>query len=265
MKTAIVFAASIFESTKLNVIREFFSVFKEYFSDADFYVTLNYGSLEEQKTIIKSYVDNVTFWRLEDERLYTKTEASAFQHALKNLKNVDKTYDVYWFVHSKGGHNSRDEIRQMYFNEMFSQRKPIEELFEKYPKLGSWAIRGNARNSLGVWWKDYNVDCTFPICINTKVDPFNYTHVNYSYIEGLYVLKGKPVEDFVKSLPESFFQTKLDPWYFETVLSWVPSRCGYYPYVKRRECFWNQGDLLDITAEWIKENKLTELEPYLNI
>lgn len=264
MKTCVVFAASIFESSKLNVIREFFSVYKEYFSDADFYVVLNYASLDEQKEIIQSYIPNAVFWKLENEDLYTRTEASAFQHALKNLKNVNKTYDTYWFAHSKGGHNSRDEIRQMYFNEMFSQRKVIEDLFEKYPKLGSWAIRGNARNSLGVWWKDYNVDCVFPVCKNDKIDPFNYTHVNWSYIEGLYVLKGNPIGDFIKALPEEFFHRKLDPWYFETVLSWVPSRCGYFPYVKIKECFWNQGYLPDITKQWIEENNL-DLHSYLNI
>jgi hypothetical protein len=78
-------------------------------------------------------------------------------------------------------------------------------------------------------------------------------------------LKGKPVEDFIKAVPDSFFHTKVDPWYFETVLPWVPSRAGYYPYVKIRECFWNQGDLLNITERWIKENNLTELESYLKL
>jgi hypothetical protein len=117
---------------------------------------------------------------------------------------------------------------------------------------------------MGVWWKDYNVDLSLPICGNDKFPPFNYTHVNWSYIEGMYVLKKEAVEAYVSAMPSWFFFKKLDPWYFETVLPWIPSRCGYFPYVKIPRCFWNVDDLPNITKKWMDENNL-HLQSYLEI
>ena len=130
--------------------------------------------------------------------------------------------------------------------------------------LGSWGIRGNSISGGGVQWRNYNVDCCVPICSNTKIHPFNYTHVNWSYIETLYVLKKEAVDAWLDHLTEEFFVTKLDPWYFETVPSWIPSRCGYFPYVKRKRDFFNYCYLTTITKEWIQENNLP-LEPYLDL
>jgi hypothetical protein len=269
MKTCVIYAASITVPEKLFVVHDFFKVFKEHFSDADFYVGLNYGSLPEQEDIIRSYVPNCEFIRMDDEDLYTYMDTSASQRALRLIQaalKAGKHYDVYWSAHTKGGKAQRDEVRQLYFDNFFSKRKEIEEMFEKYPWLGSWGLRGNARNSCGVWWKDYNVDTTVPICSNVKFTPFNYTHVNWSYIETMFALKGEPFEAFVNILDERFFTTKMDRWYWETVPAWIPSRCGFFPYIKIRKCFWDVvPDLNIITKQWIEENNLMHLLPYLSL
>lgn len=265
MKTCVVYAAYIPDSTKLNVIREFFSVFKHKFQDADFYIGINPGSVPNLESVINEYNLNTKITYVPEE-LHTKTDASAFQSALNNI-GINKAfgYDVYWFGHTKGGVNSRENERYLYLNEFFSKRQEIEQMFESYSELGSWGIRGNAMNSLKQTWDTYNVDCGLPICGNVKWGNFQYTHVNWSYVETMYALKGKPVESFIKSSPTEFFTTKLNPWYFETVMSWVPSRCGYFPYVKHKRCFWDTADLMDITKKWIGENNLTFDDHLLSI
>lgn len=268
MKTCVVFAASIFDSTRLNVLRDFFSTFKNTFGDADFYIGVNHGSVPNLEKIIDEYQLNCHFVRV-DESLYTKTDASAYQAALKLLKQSGNKYDIYWFGHTKGGVNSRGDIREMYLRDMFSKRNEIEDMFKACPYLGSWGIRGNSISAAGVQWKDYNVDCGLPICNNAPFHPlFPFTHVNWSYIETLYVLKKEPVENFLKLSSDEFFTTKLNPWYFETVMPWVPSRAGYFPYVKIKRDFWDKCDLTDITKDWIDTNKINQFfdtTPYLNL
>lgn len=264
MKTCVIYAAYIPDSAKLNVVREFFSIFKSNFQDADFIVGINPGSVPNLENTIKQYGLNCQFVYVSNE-LHTNTDASAYQKAMSILKGSNKKYDVYWFGHTKGGVNSREEERHLYLNEFFSKRNEIESMFEKYPKLGSWGIRGNYMAASGKKWNIYNVDSHISICGNEKFPPFNYTHVNWSYVETMYALKGEPVESFLNAVPNEFFTTKLDPWYFETVMPWVPSRCGYFPYVKQNRCFWNTANLPDITKNWIDENNLTELSSYLEI
>lgn len=264
MKTCVIYAAYIPDSTRLNVVREFFSIFKNHFSDVDFYIGINPGSVPNLPDVIKEYELNTTICHVPESR-YTKTDASAYQEALKVLKDDNKQYDIYWFGHTKGGVNAREGERTLYLNEFFSKRKEIEEMFKKYPKLGSYGLRGNYMSAASKKWDVYNVDCGIPICGNVKIPPFNYTHVNWSYVETMYTLKGEPVEAFIKQSPLEFFNTKLDPWYFETVMPWVPSRCGYFPYVKQKRCYWNTADLPDTTKSWIEENNLGELLPYLSI
>jgi hypothetical protein len=265
MKSCVIFAASIFDSSRINVLREFCLSFKQNFSDCDFFTGINPGSVSNLYNIIGEYglTGCVNY---ASENLYTNTDASAYQVALLALKNLkwNPKYDLYWFVHTKGGVNNRSSEREMYLNEMLGKRKEIEDMFEKFPQLGSWGIRGNSISAAGVKWNEYNVDSGVPICGNVKLPPFNYTHVNWSYIETLYVLKGEPVENYLTAQSDEFFKTKLSPWYFETVMPWVPSRCGYFPYVKTKRDFWNKCELTDITKQWIDENKLS-LESYLNL
>jgi hypothetical protein len=263
MKSCVIFAASIFNSSKMNVLREFCLSFKEHFSDADFYIGINTDSIQNMEKEIEQYGLNCKMRRVPGD-LYTKTDASAYQTALQLLKESNKYYDIYWFAHTKGGVNSRDTERKMYLDNMISKRKEIEDMFEKYPQLGSWGIRGNSISAAGVEWKNYDVDSNIPICKNVVFPPFNKTHVNWSYIETLYVLKKEPVEAFLAMAPYEFFTTKLNPWYFETVMPWIAPRCGYFPYVKIKRDFWDKCDLTDITKEWINENNLP-LQNYLNL
>lgn len=271
MKTCVIFAASIFDEAKLFVLQEYLEMFKTHFSDAFFYIGINYGSIPTLEEEIAKYNLHCKMLRLENESIYTKTDASATQTALKMLKEDNQSYDIYWFAHTKGAVNQgsagydRNQVRNMYFGEMFNRRVEIEKMFVDNPDLGTWGVRGNSISAAGVQWRDYNVDSFFPICTNVKIPPFNYTHVNWSYIETMYVIKKEAVEAYIKALPEHFFTTKLDPWYMETVVPWIASRCGYFPYVKVKRDYFNHCELTDVTKQWIDENELPHLTPLLSL
>lgn len=258
MKTCVVYAAYIPDSTKLNVIRDFFSTFNKNFSDAVFYIGINPGSVPNLSKVIMEYGINCNIYEV-PENLNTNTDASAYQAALKGLKDSNQKYDIYWFGHTKGGANPREGERKLYIDDFFSKRKEIEDMFINYPMLGSWGIRGNSISAAGVKWKDYDVDLIVPVCNNYKMSPLNYTHVNWSYVETFYTLKKEPVESYLDLCNDNFFTVRINPWYFETVMPWFPSRCGYFPYVKIKRDLWNLCELTDITKEWINENNLKEI------
>jgi hypothetical protein len=266
LKTCIVFAVSIFDESKLYVLREFLTTFKQYFSECDIYIGINYGSLINVEHIINSYKLNTIVQRVDNVNLYTGSDASAYQAALELLKNSNCLYDIYWFAHTKGAVNDRNYERTMYFNELFSKRIDIETLFKNYEYLGSYSLRGVSRSAGGLNWSTFNADHDINICSNVVSKELPYTHINWSYIETMYVLNKQSVETFLKLTTYKFYNTFIsEPCYFEVVFPWIVSRCGYFPYVRYNSCFFGERNLKDITTSWIESNNLTHLTTYLTL
>jgi hypothetical protein len=240
--------------------------FKEHFSDADFYIGINYGSHLLVEPIIESYGLSTNITRLENEDLYCGSDASAYQLALKNLKQSSKKYDIYWFCHTKGSVNSRRYERSLYISELFSKRYDIELMFQNNSMLGSYGLRGVSSGAAGDQWMSFNNDHDIEICSNKKYDSLQYNHINWSYIETMYVIKKEAVESFLKLTTDKFYDEKIkDKCYFEISFPWIASRCGYFPYIKQNICFWGHKDLKNITEEWINENNLYNITHYLTL
>jgi len=266
MKSCIVFAVSIFEESKLYVLEQYMRSFKGNYQDCDLYVGINHGSLNIVEEVIKSYGLNSYMIRT-PENLYNTSDTSAYQIALKHLKNSGNRYDLYWFAHTKGGVNGRDHERNLYLVEMFGNRENIERLFVDYPYIGSYALRGVSGGAAGDDWRVFNRDHVVEICSNKITKELPYTHVNWSYIETMYVINKQSIDTFFSITTDEFYDTKIkDRWYFETIFPWVPTRCGYFPYVKQEHCFFGNGaSLKKITEDWIEKNNLNELKRYLYI
>jgi hypothetical protein len=82
----------------------------------------------------------------------------------------------------------------------------------------------------------------------------------------MYVIKGTIIDSFIQNTTANFYNTQIqEPCYFEVILPWTVSRCGYFPYIKEDRCFWGTHSIKAITQEWINENNLTELQAYLLI
>lgn len=266
MSTCVVFAVSIFDSDKIYVLRDFLECFRKNFSDCDFYIGVNFGSIEEVEGIIKEYDLKANVIRLHNSNLYCGSDASAYQIALSLLQSSNKCYDVCWFAHTKGAVNNRFFEREMYLSNLFGKRSLVENLFESKEFFGSYALRGVSRGAAGHDWSVFNNDHHIEICSNVAFDVFNYTHVNWSYIETMYTIRGNVVQAFLRNVSDLFFSTKIqEPCYFEITFPWTVSRMGYFPYVKENRCFFGEADLKTITQNWLNKNNLTHLIPYLSL
>jgi hypothetical protein len=263
MKSVIIFAASIFKEERLYVLREFLQSFSENFKDCDFYIGVNYGSIPNLEDVIKEYNLNCEVSRVTNAKLYTESDASAYQEALKLLKNSGKRYDLYWFLHTKGSVNDRVNERKMYIDEYLLNRNKIEQMFESHPLLGSYGLRGNPIVGDGAISICYDVE--IPLTHNEKTPYFSCTRNDWIYIETLYIIRKEPVDTFLDNTTDVFYSTKLNRWYFEQNFQWVTTRCGYFPYIIQKPSFTKSIDINEITKRWIEENNLPHLLPHLSL
>lgn len=265
MKSCVIFAVSIFSEHKLYVLREFLDTFSNNFKDCDFYIGINYGSISYVENVILDYNFNLKMERLNDSNLYCKSDASVYQLALRLLKESGNSYDMCWFAHTKGGVNERDVERNIYIKDLYEKRYEIENFFNINDNIGSYGLRGlGPVGAGGDVWANFNNDHHIEICSNKIVGDLKYTHVNWSYIDTMYVIKGSIVNYFLQISPINFYKTKInEPCYFEVIFPWIASRCGYFPYVKQEKSYWGDNNLKNITNEWIEENNLFELKKYL--
>lgn len=264
MKSCVVFAVSVFREDRLYVLREFLDTFTKHFVNCDFYIGVNYGSHPLVETIIAESNLSTIVTRVERPELYCGSDASAYQAALELLKESKKTYNIYWFAHTKGAVNDRPYERNLYLTELFANRLEIEQLFKTYEHLGSYALRGVSRSAGGLNWATYNKDHYIDICSNEITEELPYTHMNWSYIETMYALSSKAVNTFLKLAGSQFYATKIEePCYFETVFPWIATRCGQYSYTRQSQCFFGEGNILTVNKSWITENNLIHLNDYL--
>ena len=101
MKTCIIFACTIITEQRLFVLHKFLDAFKESFNDADVYIGINPVSLPYIEDIINQSGLNIMYMGRCQESMYAHSDASAYQLALTGLYDSKKTYDKYWFVHTK--------------------------------------------------------------------------------------------------------------------------------------------------------------------
>lgn len=263
MKTAVIFSVAIFEESKGWMMDEWLVMLASKFAGCDIYIGLNPGTHKSimEKIAATDLPIAVSFVQPD---LYCGSDASGYQLALRILRSTHQVYDYYWFVHTKGGVNNRDDRFKYYLNEFVAKRDEIEPFLIQNPHVGSYGLHGSKQSADGSQWKTYgDRDGTdhggFPIAKNVvPFDKLTCTHVNFSYLETFFVLKGDVVNWFIEKADESYFTTKIqNRWYFEVVFPWLSSRFGLYPYVKNGINEISVADSNPITDEWKKENALT--------
>ena len=147
MSSCIIFAVAILSKDREFVLRRFLETFKLKFPDSDLYIGINPGSIDNIECIINEYSLNTQIAKV-DVSLYNKSDASAYQAALKLLYNSGKKYNNYWFVHTKSGVNSHsDYLREWYINNFLSRRSYIEN-FINMKDIGSYGMLGVELNHL---------------------------------------------------------------------------------------------------------------------
>lgn len=251
MSSCIIFAVAILSKDREFVLRRFLETFKSKFPDSDLYIGINPGSIDNIEDIINEYGLNTQIAKV-DVSLYNKSDASAYQAALKLLYNSGKKYNNYWFVHTKSGVNSHsDYLREWYINNFLSRRNYIEN-FINTEDIGSYGMLGVEFEPSRI----YNeTDTEISLFENNISEDLPYTHANFFYIHTIYTLSNKPIEKFFSLITDKWFNSKLDRYYFEGIFPFIVSRSGYFPYIENGTSM-NGTSLLPHQLNWLNINQL---------
>lgn len=230
--SCLLFACSIFSEERLFVLRDFLKSLEENFAQSDIYIGINYGSTPEVENVIKEYNIKCTVSRLEEESRYSLSDASAYQVALKLLKDSNKKYDYYWFIHTKSGVNTHSNyLRGWYIERLIKRKDHIESFLSNNRDFGSYGLLGLEYDEN----KAYNeTDTEIPLFENIKTEALKYNHTPFFYIHSLYVIDSRPIEVFFNNITDTWFTSKLDRYYFEGVFPFIVPRSGYIPYLANR-------------------------------
>ena len=261
-KSCIIFACTILTEHMLFVLKEFLDEFEKNFADSDIYVGINPGSIESVEILLNESNLNIVAVGRASSELYTLSDASAYQVALKLLKESGRIYDTGWFIHTKGGVNSHSSyLRKWYIDNLLADRNHIETFLSDNTDIGSYGLLGLEYNTN----RSYSeTDTQVPLFKNTLSEELPHTHVNFFYIHSLYVIRGEVLNKFFSLTTDEWFQSKLDRYYFEGVFPFIVSRSGYFPYISNRRSM-NGVDLLNIHSSWISENNLLSYRKYADM
>jgi hypothetical protein len=260
-RSCIVFACTIISEERLVVLHKFLQSFKDTFSDSDIFVGINPVSVPDVEDIINSYGLNIKLISRCPEHLYTNSDASAYQIALKNLKDSGYNYDHYWFVHTKSGVNTHsDYLKDWYINNFLGRRNAIETFIDAMPGIGSYGMLGLEYDESRIL---DDTDCEIDLFKNTISNSLPYTHSHFFYIHTLYVISKEPMNVFLKLVTNKWFETKLDRYYFEGVFPFIVSRSGFFQYTENRFSCTNT-DLQPYIQKWIDTNELHHYNKYID-
>lgn len=262
MKSCIIFSCTIISEHRLEVLHRFLQTFQQHFSDSDIFIGINPVSVDSIETIIHSYGLNIKSIDRCPIELYSDSDASAYQIALKRLLESGNEYENYWFVHTKSGVNKHSNYLREWYNDNFlANREAIETFINNTPDIGSYGMLGLEFDEL----RNYGeTDCDIDLFKNTITDDLPCTHANFFYIHTLYVINKKPMKIFLKLISNKWFETKLDRYYFEGVFPFIVSRSGYFPYLENQySC--SSTDLQPYLERWIETNNLEKYKKYTNI
>jgi hypothetical protein len=127
MKGCIIFASHIPSKDKISVGKEFLDKFLESFKNYDLYIGVN-NSCPEWIDVLNDYSNKLKInYEITPKELLIDSDVSAFQTALRILKNSSKKYDIYWFGHTKGVTSNSHDFRKEVFNIFWDKKESIEK------------------------------------------------------------------------------------------------------------------------------------------
>lgn len=252
MNSCVIFACSIIPGREF-VLERFITAFENEFINADFYIGVNPVNADTIVQIIEKSALNFQISMVAPE-LYTQSDASAYQAALKMLRDSRKKYDNYWFVHTKSGFNSHsDHLRDWYINNLLHKRTEIENFIAE-EGVGSYGLLGAEYDTTKYYPKQ---DVELPLWENIINDDLPFTHAHFFYIHTLYVVAHKPMEKFLQLVTDTWFESLLTRYYFEGVFPFIVSRAGYFPYIENIVSM-NGINLQPYQQDWLRVNRLED-------
>lgn len=205
------------------------------FNNLTIFIGLNPSPfLEEGIKIIEKYEKIKIIYGVTPKNLVCDSDASGYQTALKLLKNSEKTFDLYWFMHSKAITTNRHEERNYIFNDFMNNKEMIESLFEKNDFIGSY---GDMLIQLATLKEGHKFST--PTESGNYLDKFYNFKIKipfeYFYAKTFFVVRGNIINNFIKNCQESFFNDYLninnwdytDRYFFERDFIRVVDKMGY--------------------------------------
>ncbi|MFN7656299.1 MAG: hypothetical protein ACK5OW_00755 [bacterium] len=231
MKDAVIFATYVPTVDRLHIGIEMLDKICEHFKDCDIFIGIN-PSCREWVETIESYKDrlNIYYEITEDDKVI-KSDASAYQTALKLYKKIGLEHKLLWFMHTKGV-TSGSTLRSSVYKIFHSKRKDIETLFDNNDRLGlfmPWMIRQLPKN------KDYVENNLKHILIGNHFNRCSDLTGHYTF----YTIKGSIIKNFLNDVIEDFFQKnlltlgvehKFDLYFFERDFPMIVEKYGYTSY-----------------------------------
>lgn len=219
-RSAVVFASYINNDDALRLGLRFLDVFQSKFVDCDIFIGINpCQKQQEWINAIERSPLNIKF-ALTTPDLVMDSDASAYQTALRLLKESKYEHEQVWFGHTKGATSGNYDITDRYINNLFLKREVVDELFGN-PEFGI-----------------YGLECALhPEKIEDRISQYrtyNSDPLMIMFLYSFYVIRGNIVYDFVHNCLEEFFTHKLkgDRYFFERDFYQIVFMQGYLPMVE---------------------------------
>jgi len=231
------FLISFFLPTKESVLvlEDILSRLETNFQDLTIFIGINPSPfLEDGIKIIEKYKSVNIFYDTVPSHLVCDSDASGYQTALKLLKDSKKSFDLYWFMHSKSVTTNRSQEREFMLKNFIENKEKIESLFVENGFIGSY---GDMLIQLGTLKKEhkFSTPTVSGNYLNKFYDFKIKTPFEYFYTKTFFVVKGGIINDFISKCDESFFNDYLniygekntDRYFFERDFIRVVDKMGY--------------------------------------
>lgn len=231
------FLISFFLPTKESVLvlEDILNRLETNFQDLTIFIGINPSPfLEDGIKIIEKYKSVNIFYDTVPSHLVCDSDASGYQTALKLLKDSKKSFDLYWFMHSKAVTSNRSQEREFMLNDFIENKEKIESLFIENDFIGSY---GDMLIQLGTLKKGHKFST--PTVSGNYLDNFYdfkiKTPFEYFYAKTFFVIKGEIINNFITKCNPSFFNDFLniygekntDRYFFERDFIRLVDKMGY--------------------------------------
>jgi hypothetical protein len=229
----------------LAIGARFLDFYTRNFPTATVYVGINPAPLQDRWIDMLKASSLEIFYAITPEELSLNSDASAYQTALKLVKEQNKEHDLLWFTHFKSVTNTDTKhLANDLASDLLSNPAYIEDVF-KDPSIGLYGING---------WT-YNQEVADYI---SPYFSFPYTNLGVQVLWTFFVLRADPVMHFLNNCSDNFFNTRLPHrYFFENDFYQVVFRQGYLPHIRDfMQSSNGTRSYAEKIAQWKVENKL---------
>ncbi|MBG0776639.1 MAG: hypothetical protein H0S85_09430 [Desulfovibrionaceae bacterium] len=251
-RTAIVLASYMTGEAYLRYWQRLLRLFGDEFPEADLFVGVNPCPLAEPWLAALDASGLAVRSAVTPAGKVVASDASAYQTALRLLRDSGGRYDLVWFAHTKGATSNAVDALSANVIELFLNKEGVIRLFAEEPRCGLFAAAG--------------VVLPKPRTLVDRYRSFRYPPLALSPIFTCYAVRGAPLHAFLDGCDVSFFDARIPgTHFFEFDFPQAVFRQGYAPVVRKVvQC--EVGDLAKVVStektyaavlgEWLRRCKL---------